>query len=168
MKAHTQPLSERTKRHEKVIRTVVPDFRDFMLHPHPESPDGLLTAVDIFAPIGSRVRAPLPGTVVNAGFEDDPPPDNPGSGHLHSFLKLPDGRELPFVLGHLQRSTFKPAGKSFKTNAKEGCDPRKDKALETAYSDPHACSSSEASLSLSRFHPQFIAVCYQVAAPEER
>lgn len=76
---------------------------------HNPSPNGPL-AVDVRAPRGSRVLAPLPGRVTHTSCLDTP--RLPGC-QIRGFLRLPNGTLMPFVLAHLQRGSFKTEGQFF-------------------------------------------------------
>jgi hypothetical protein len=87
---HTVPASRRVRRH----------------NPSPEGPQ----AVDVYAPAGSRILAPLPGRVSVTSCPDTA--SLPGC-QIRGFLRLPDGRLVSFVLAHLQRGSFPPPGTFF-------------------------------------------------------
>jgi hypothetical protein len=89
-------------------RDIVPASRFVILHD--PSPEGKL-AVDVFANAGSIVLAPADGRVVFAGCPDTA--GLPGC-QIRGFFKLPDGRELGFVIAHLQRGTFPRPGMTFR------------------------------------------------------
>jgi hypothetical protein len=69
-----------------------------------------MQAVDVRAPRGSRVLAPLPGSVTHTSCLDTP--KLPGC-QIRGFLRLPNGTLMPFVLAHLQRGSFKTEGQFF-------------------------------------------------------
>jgi hypothetical protein len=80
---------------------------------HNPSPNGPL-AVDVRAPAGSIVLAPCPGQVKHTSCPDTA--SLPGC-QIRGFLRLPNGREMPFVLAHLQRGTFPTTGQFFRKGA---------------------------------------------------
>ena len=94
---HTVPAARRVKRHNP-------------------SPNGPL-AVDVYAPPGSSILAPLPGRVVSASCPDSP--TLPGC-QIRGFFRLPDGRGMPFVPAHLQQGSFPAEGQTFKKGATLG------------------------------------------------
>ena len=69
-----------------------------------------MQAVDVRAPRGSRVIAPLPGSVTHTSCVDTP--RLPGC-QIRGFLRLPNGTLMPFVLAHLQRGSFPTEGEFF-------------------------------------------------------
>ena len=77
---------------------------------HDPSPDGML-AVDVYAPAGSRILAPLPGRVSVTSCPDTA--SLPGC-QIRGFLKLPNGTLMPFVLAHLQQGSFPMTGRFFR------------------------------------------------------
>ena len=94
---HTVPAARRVQRH----------------NPSPRGP----LAVDVYAPPGSIVLAPLPGKVVHTSCPDTP--KLPGC-QIRGFLTLPDGGGMPFVLAHLQRGTFPTTNMTFRKGATLG------------------------------------------------
>jgi hypothetical protein len=94
---HTVPASRRVRRHS----------------PTPNGP----LAVDVYARAGSIIVAPLPGKVVFTSCPDSP--TLPGC-QIRGFLRLPDGRGMPFVLAHLQPGTFPREGQTFRKGATLG------------------------------------------------
>ena len=69
-----------------------------------------MQAVDVRAPAGSRVLAPLPGSVTHTSCVDTP--KLPGC-QIRGFLRLPNGTLMPFVLAHLQQGSFPTEGQFF-------------------------------------------------------
>jgi hypothetical protein len=76
-----------------------------------------MQAVDVRAPRGSRVLAPLPGSVTHTSCLDTPL--LPGC-QIRGFLRLPNGTLMAFVLAHLQRGSFKTEGQFFSKGATLG------------------------------------------------
>jgi hypothetical protein len=79
--------------------------------------DGIPQAVDVYAPTGSRVLAPLPGQVRLVSCPDTPA--LPGC-QIRGFLRLPGGGGMPFVLAHLRQGTFPTNGMTFQKGATLG------------------------------------------------
>jgi hypothetical protein len=86
----------------------VPAHTSVLRH-NPDS-QGRMQAVDVRAPRGSRVLAPLPGSVTHTMCPDTP--ELPGC-QIRGFLRLPNGTLMPFVLAHLQRGSFPTEGQFF-------------------------------------------------------
>jgi len=76
-----------------------------------------MQAVDVRAPRGSRVLAPLPGSVTHTSCLDTPL--LPGC-QIRGFLRLPNGTLMPFVLAHLQRGSFPTEGQFFQKGSTLG------------------------------------------------
>ena len=73
--------------------------------------NGVPQAVDVYAPPGSKVLAPLPGQVSHVSCPDSPA--LPGC-QIRGFFRLPNGAFMPFVLAHLQQGTFPRQGAFFR------------------------------------------------------
>ena len=84
---------------------------------HNPNPQGGMQAVDVRAPAGSRVIAPLPGSVTHTMCPDTPA--LPGC-QIRGFLRLPSGALMPFVLAHLQQGSFPTVGQFFSKGGRLG------------------------------------------------
>lgn len=73
--------------------------------------------MDVRAPAGSRVLAPLPGRVTHTTCPDTPL--LPGC-QIRGFLSLPNGTLMPFVLAHLQQGSFPTVGQFFSKGGRLG------------------------------------------------